>query len=110
MKLVNLTPHAINIADAEGNIIRTIPPTSPPARATSRPVAKGEIDGIPFVETLFGEVENLPDPQPDTYLIVSLVVIAAAAPERDDLVRPDTGPTCVRDGEGKIIAVRALTR
>ena len=42
------------------------------------------------------------------YIVSSFVI--SARPERRDLVRPDTGPTCVRDGDGKIIAVRALTR
>jgi len=109
MKVVNLTPHVINIADLVGNIVRSIEPAGQAARVTTSNVKGTPIDGIPFVETFFGQVENLPEPQKDTIYVVSQIVIAAV-PERRDLVRPDTGPSCVRDAEGKIIAVRALTR
>jgi len=109
MKLVNLTPHVVSIADESGTIIRTIAPTTPAARVSSKAVSGKPIDGVPFNETVFGAVDNLPAPNGETVYIVAQFVIQAA-PERKDLVRPDTGPTCVRDSEGKIVAVRALTR
>lgn len=107
-KLINLTPHEITILDTEGKIIRVIPPTSPAARVTSREEKRLPIDGVPFVETIFGKVENLPDEEPGVFLIVSQIVIAAC-PGRNDLIRPDTGPTCLRDAAGKIVGVRQLT-
>lgn len=107
--LINLTPHDIHIADADGNIVRVIPPTSPAARVASTAVLREPIDDVPFVETVFGAIQNLPDLQPDTYYIVSQIVIAAAE-GRTDLVRPDTGPSALRDAEGRIVAVRALTK
>lgn len=109
MKLVNLTPHDINIADEAGKIIRTIPPTGVPARVQTIAVPAGNIDGVPFVETSYGKVENLPPEDGETVYIVSPFVINAL-PKRKDLVRPDTGPTCVRDADGNIIAARTLTR
>lgn len=122
VNLVNLTPHVVQIADSDGNIIRAIEPTLPSARVASTAVDAGDLDGVPLVQTVFGEVENLPRADyavaPNdvdtpsnfaTYYIVSQIVISAL-PDRLDLVRPDTGPTCVRDASGKIVAVRALTR
>ena len=109
IKLVNLTPHTVSIASESGEIVRKIEPTLPSARVNSTAVKGAPIDGVLFVETVFGQVENLPEPKEDTIYIVSQIVIAAL-PARRDLVRPDTGPTCVRDAEGKIVAVRALTR
>jgi hypothetical protein len=99
---------------------------------SSRLVEGEPIDGIPFGFTVFGEVENLPEPRfvdippaiantnfrdieqgtvtvPEVYYIVSQIVIAAC-PERADLVRPDTGPDAIRDADGRIVAVRRLTR
>jgi hypothetical protein len=109
MKIVNLTPHAVNIADEAGTVIRTIPPTAPSARAAAKGVTGEPVDGVPFVERVFGAVENLPAPDGETVYIVSEIVIAAC-PERHDLVRLEMGCSCVRDAEGKIVAVRALTR
>jgi hypothetical protein len=109
MKLVNLTPHTVYIADEAGAIIRTIAPTIPAARVASKAVAGTPIDGVPYNETVFGAVDNLPAPNEETIYIVAQFVIQAAL-GRKDLVRPDTGPTCVRDADGKIVAVRALTR
>lgn len=129
MKLINLTPHVVRIADADGNIIREIEPTLPTARVSSTSVSGAPIDGVPFAETVFGNVENLPEPNVchdslcqdanwstgecqcssfETVYIVSQIVIAAC-PSRLDLVRPDTGPTAIRR-DGQIYAVRGLTR
>lgn len=107
--VVNKTPHTIHIADDAGNIIREIPPTPPSCRVASTAKPGPALDGVPFVETVFGEIENLPAPQEDVWYIVSQIVIAAAN-GRPDLVRPDSGPTAIRDKDGKMMACRALTR
>lgn len=109
MKIENRTPHAVCIADADANIIRVIQPTAPAARVSSTVVAGEPIDGVPFVETVFGSDVNLPEPDGETVYVVSQYVIQACA-NRTDLVRPDTGSTCVRDDQGRIIAVRAFTK
>lgn len=109
MLVINKTPHDICIADGVGNIIRTIDPTPPAVRVSTQSTLRDPIDGVPFSDTVFGEVENLPEPETDVRYIVSGVVIAAC-PDRLDLVRPDTGPSAVRDEDGRIIAVRGLTR
>lgn len=108
MKLINLTPHDVHIADADGNIIRVIPPEPVPARVYSTFIERGAIDGVPLVDTVFGEVQNLPAPVDGFFYIVSQIVIAATN-GRPDLVRPDTGPNAIRE-DGRIVAVRALTR
>jgi len=109
--LVNLTPHVIAIANAAGEIVREIPPTPPAARvSTRRPrVEREPIAGVPFAETVMGRVENLPDEDGRRIYIVSRVVISAL-PDRTDLVCPDTGPDCVRDEGGRVVAVRRLTQ
>ena len=85
VKVVNLTPHDLNIYDGE-NLIETITPDERgPARCTRSQVQIGEIDGVPIFTVKFGEVENLPEPEENTVYFVSLAT-ANGAPDRTDLV------------------------
>lgn len=109
MRIVNLTPHALNLMPEgpDGPMV-TIPPSGQVARcATSRvQVGTVTVDGIaiPVNRTQFGAVTGLPDPQPDTIYIVSAVV-AQAVPDRPDVFIVDDA---VRDEQGRIIGARAL--
>jgi hypothetical protein len=105
MRFINLTPHAINLANAEGEIISTIPASGQTARIASTQTVVGEVNGIPVRRTDWGKVEGLPEPQDGVVLVVSTLV--AQATHRADVVSPDTGPTAVREG-GLVKAVRAL--
>jgi hypothetical protein len=105
--IINLTPHPRHLYKENGEVF-TIAPTAPAARVSSVTEEVFKINGIPVTRTTFGDVENLPDPEEGTIFVVSMLV-QQAAPNRTDLYRPDTGPqNVVRDGEGKIIGVRAL--
>jgi len=112
-KLVNLTPHTINI------IIRhsiEIPPSGIIARCkTDRQIIDSfiledveDVDGwditVPVIKTRFGEVEGLPEPQEGTIYIVSHLV-AQAVPDREDVFFPDD---LVRDSQGNVVGCRAL--
>ena len=109
LQIVNLTPHTISLMPAgpTGPVV-TIPPSGRVARcATSRvQVDTVTVDGIsvPVNQTRFGEVDNLPEPQPDTIYIVSALT-AQAVPERSDVFVVDDA---VRDDQGRIIGARAL--
>jgi len=109
MKIINLTPHALNLMPAgpTGPVV-TIPPSGLVARcATSRmQVDTVTVDSIsvPVNQTRFGEVSDLPDPQPDTIYVVSALV-AQAVPDRQDVFITDDA---VRDDQGRIIGCRAL--
>ena len=109
MKLVNLTPHALNLMPGgpdEPTV--TIPPSGQVARCEVRRVQVDTVtvDGItvPVNRTQFGAVTGLPDPQPDTIYIVSSLV-AQAVPDRQDVFIVDDA---VRDEQGRIIGARAL--
>ena len=108
MKLVNLTPHALNLMpegpDEPDGLIRR-PGRLPGARLTGQ-VDTVAVDGIsvPVNQTQFGAVTGLPDPQPDTIYIVSSLV-AQAVPDRPDVLIVDDA---VRDDQGRIIGARAL--
>lgn len=109
MKLINLTPHAINIVHDDGTPVINIPPSGQIARCAERFSALPPInvDGveISFISGFYGEAEGLPDPQPDTLYIVSGLVLSAA--QRGDLVAP--GPL-KRDSDGKPIGCVGLRR
>ena len=109
MKIINLTPHDLNLMPKgpDGPVV-TIPRSGIVARCTVDRVQVNDItvDGIsvPVNQTRFGEVFDLPDPQPDTIFVVSALV-AQAVPERQDVFIVDDA---VRDDQGRIIGARAL--
>jgi hypothetical protein len=109
MMLVNLTPHAINICRGDAQI--TVPPSGVVARvATTRQVVETiTLDGmeLPVHKVVFGQVEGLPEPQDDTYFIVSSIVAQAVASSRNDIVVVDDA---IRDQDGRIIGARALAK
>ena len=109
MKLVNLTPHALNLMPAgpAGPTV-TIPPSGQVARCA---VDRVQVDtvtvngvSVPVNQTQFGSVSDLPDPQPDTIFVVSALV-AQAVPDRPDVFIVDDA---VRDNQGRIIGAKAL--
>jgi hypothetical protein len=104
--LINKTPHQIVIRLESGDV--TIPATLPAARVAVGNVELQPVDGIPVSAQQFGAVENLPEPTPNTWYVVS-VIVAQALPERHDLLRPDSGPDAIREN-GQIVAVRRLVR
>lgn len=91
-----------------------IPPAGIVARCEVRREKIGslQIDGaeIPINKTIFGEVQNLPEPEEGAINIVSSIVaqaIAATAPSRTDVFIVDD---TVRDEKGRIIGARAIAR
>ena len=112
-RLVNLTPHPINVY-LYGTDPLVIPPSGAVARVTQDYAPVGDLDlgggvVVPLVATLYGAIQGLPDPQDDTFYIVSALVAQAAwAQGRKDVLAPDTGAGAVRDSDGKIIGVRRL--
>jgi len=67
-----------------------------------------EIEGIPAVSQKMGDIEGLPNPEEGVFFLVSAMVFGAS--DRQDLLAPDTGKTCIRDDQGRIQAVTRLIR
>lgn len=98
MTFINLTPH--NIALNDGTVIEKLPDTAV-ARVGSSYTGFDE-HGI--CRVVYGEVENLPEPQDGVVYIVSAMVLSQVK-ERKDVVAPATGhPDCVRK-DGHIVSV-----
>lgn len=110
MNFINLTPHVLNVVDADGNQLFSVAPSGKSARVTTDQTVVGSVVGVDIVRTVFGDVDGLPDPQPDTVYIVSTLVLQALKAndiQRDDVVAPDTSPaSVVRNADGQIIGVK----
>lgn len=99
-KIVNLTPHPISITDGD-----TFAPSGKVARVEAIQQDAGDINGIPIKTQTFGDIIDLPKPQDDTIFIVSAIVLSAAkAIGRTDVVAPDTS-NAVRNDQGHIVSV-----
>lgn len=107
--IINLTPHPITIGSL------TLPPAGPPARAgewieAADPITADDGTVLSTSWVTYTRLEDLPDPAPDVYYVVSLVVAqAAAACHRStaDLLTPGEQ---VRDSSGRIIGCKSLAR
>ena len=117
--IVNLTPHPIRLypVDAPDIIdigeqgpyrIDEIPPDGKPARIAMIDLGTVPLRGcdasVEYVE--YGHVDGLPEPESDTWYIVSLPV-ALAATYRADLLVPYRE---VRNGDGTVVGCRQLAR
>ncbi|MBR3319566.1 hypothetical protein IKG06_03635 [Candidatus Saccharibacteria bacterium] len=104
-KIVNLTPHTVNIV-AEDGTIKAAFPSEGIARASQIAEYVGELDGIELVSMKFGATEDLPAPAEGVYYIVSVITANAAKAEgrtTDDLV---ITADPVRDADGRIIGCK----
>lgn len=115
MKLVNLTPHTINVVASDGTPILAIEPSGDVARVSSHTETVGVVTVqvgdstavvIPLTTTVFGDVQDLPDPQDGVAFVVSSLV-AQRVPDRTDVFIPSDS---VRDDAGRIIGCRSLGR
>jgi len=107
--LINLTPHPVNILDRGNEFICAIRAVLPTARVTVTRELVGYVNGMPVNSTVFGELQDLPEPKEGVAYIVSLVCAQAAKlnGRTEDLYVPDD---VVRDADGHIIGCRALTQ
>ena len=104
MNFVNLTPHALNIVQADGSVYM-LPPSGQVARVATTRTVVNEIDGIEIYETQFGQVEGLPERNGQDLLIVSALVAQRA--NRADVYSPGE---LVRNDAGQVVGCRGLTK
>lgn len=104
MKIVNCTPHEINVVKEDGTIL-TIEASGIVPRCTQTEAHVASINGIAVTKQVFGEVINLPEAQPGVFLVVSRLV-ASAAKGRKDLLVP--GPM-IRGEDGRPCGCRGLS-
>ena len=86
---INMTDgHDVHII-RDSAVLRTFPYSGQTVRARMLVTPAKPIDGIPTSDMDVGEAVGLPEPQPDTYFIVSAMVLKAPnARGRADLLAP----------------------
>ncbi len=88
MSIINLTPHEINIYNAQKELIISVP-SSGQARVQTRTAQVALEHGIPLFHTVYGEVEGLPGEQPgDEVIIIVSLLVKQELPDRLDLFSP----------------------
>ncbi len=113
MKVVNLTPHSINLVTDDGDELLTIEPSGTVARVSqdTKPLATFDFDGVdvPITHNTYGDIEGLPAPSYDTQYVVSNMVAQAVSRRghRNDILVPNES---VRDESGRIIGCKSLAR
>ena len=105
MPIVNLTDLTIRLADENDEVYKTFEPGDGSITVRSRG-EEDEVDGAPIEVTYVTGVEGLPEPEDGTYYLVPQPV--AYVLNRPDLLMPDTGPSAIREEDGKVYAVRRL--
>lgn len=106
-KIINKTPHGVNIVDQNGQVVRTYEKGDSQIRLAVKTVQDAPLcDGTPTSRTEFGEPEGLPEFQEGVFFIVSQLV-KTALPNRSDLLVP---AEVVRDEKGNIVGCKSLGR
>lgn len=103
-RFVNLTPHAVTVLNADGDVVLSVPPSGTVARCEVKSEVVNTINGVPITKNVFGPVDGLPDREEGTYFIVSALV-KNAHPDRDDLLVP---VGTVRAQDGRILGCTSL--
>ena len=104
-KVVNLTPHEVRVY--VGSSVIKVPPSGKVARLKTTSKPHGTVHEMPVVLSGDGGVVNAPEPQEGIVYIASSVV--AKSLKREDVLSPDTTDDGVlRDGVGKVFAVKRL--
>ena len=112
MNIINLTPHDIGVIDGvDGVTVHTIPASGQVARVAATPVIQGTLGlpggvVLPVTSTVYGDVEGVPAPGGEKFLVSSLVLDRLGPEYRGQAFAPDTGKTAIRDDAGQVVAVR----
>lgn len=116
MRIVNLTPHKLNVYKGDKLILSV--DSFRAARVSQKEVFWGKVNDVPLYRVEYGEINGLPEePEEDALYVVSIIVANALRGRidwpiwRNHITVPNTGPTengAVRDKDNRIIGVRSL--
>lgn len=116
MKIINLTPHVINVVHTHGQPALAITPDGSVSRVatSSQQVGVATVGGtdtepgvsIPIFRVRRGAVVGLPSPVPGVLWLTSALV-REAVPNREDVVSPGE---LVRDDKGQPVGCLGLTQ
>lgn len=108
-KIINKTPHTINLMDENLNEILNLP-SEGEARATTKNVRTGEVNGTPIFAVEYGEPTGLPEPIENTFYVVSRITAESAKAygrTTEDLLLTND---LVRDEQGRIVGCKSFAQ
>lgn len=105
MPIINLTNVTVRLADEDGDVYQTFEPDDRQIRLKTQG-EEHEVDGVPIEITRVTGTEGAPEPEDGTFYIVPQPVAQTSG--RADFVTPDTGPSAIREEDGKVHACRRL--
>jgi hypothetical protein len=106
MKFINCTPHPVMVVGSDNQVILTLPKGDVVPRLSETTKVVEVINGIDITETIFGDIQDLPEPQTGVFLVVSRLVLSACK-DRTDLLVPNG---VVRDENGNILGCKSFAR
>lgn len=106
MKIINLTPHTLNIQAADGSMI-AIAPSGQVARVSSTSTVVDSVAGIDIHDVVFGDIVGLPDLQIGKVFVVSGLVLSALKGSRVDVFAPGD---LIRGADGQPIGCKGLRK
>lgn len=105
VRLVNLTPFILNIANSRNQIYEEIPKGRTIARVYLEEIQVDDVNGIPVIRDEMVDSENVPDPIKGVIYIVTRPVFQHI--QRSDMITPNVG-NAVRSRQGKIVAIKSF--
>lgn len=87
MKVINLTPHDVNICDENGRITKTYRASGMVARADNNYEIIDDVNGVPLLTRAGNNVIDLPRPKEGVMYIVSNIILDYCH-DRKDLIAP----------------------
>lgn len=108
-KIINLTPHALNIYDSAGDLVQTVEPSGVVARASVTRYPESKEGAIEIYRTHYGEPSTIGAPELGSiYVVSSIYLQSLRAYGRDDagIVVPGEA---VRDDAGRQIGCIGLS-
>ena len=97
-RILNLTPHTCGVKDDAG-VVHRIRASGFTARAVEKDEYAGLFHGVSLVEKVYAETLGLP---PEGIPVLISTIAAAACRGRQFTFIPDSGGTCVRQGNGQM--------
>ena len=105
-RIINKTPHNVNIVNESGKVIKVFEKSESIIRLSMKIVPDISIDGTPTTKTTFGNPNELPKFKKEIFYIVSQL-IKNSFPERTDFLVP---AEIVRNENNQIIGCKSLGR
>jgi hypothetical protein len=110
LKIVNLTPHALNIYDSAGDLVETVEPSGLVARASVSRHLESKAGHIELYESFFSGAAELGEPESNSVYVVSSLYLQALRAEGKSTAGVYVPGEAVRNEAGQVVGCVGLSR